>query len=706
MFFADTKDKENYNKDLEAIKDECIKPINDLYDSAHTRMLRRTKDFRVFDRIAHMLNLYDAKDVRFSEGSTQAILRKARAQTVQRCPDGIVQSQFDEESYEKIELDYLFNNKILDSEFSNQDFHSIAFRMFTTSWIYGFSVCRTGFVKDRANDIRISIKEIPYTMICPEPDCDSIDNAAWYFVDEMISLENIRNLVDDNGKVKDSTYNQDVLDFILKYEYTDPQDITQEHKISEESKGISKTNSVRIRTLYKRGEKEFITYMPTLSAKFRTVKNYDPQLEVPLSFLILEPDSSFTLGLPSILPTLTHQQFADAFQSTAFQNLLLAARPPLQGWGNITPSTIRMVEGAWWNMGTNQNNKIEKFPVETTTLTNMGAIQETISSNMSKNMNIMDATIASDANVHAWSKTPQGVDQQQADKTITINQYQKRVEGWFNNFASHAIRSYVSAFTGKVKMTVDEDTRRLIADYENAQNATRMQNNQPELKSIIDGNKIEIDFNKLATDNLSFTVRSGAFVQSKKKDKIESLNQMLVSVSQSMGNVSEQNRQVFETVVMNIIERLLELSDIDFKASSSKLFNDKVVNETLIALIDYVKNNAKATQQLQQIVLNDHYNQPQQQGGRSYSGPQNPRQEELMSGQIQNNPGQQQQPQQQIPPEVMQAQAQQQTPQPGHEEDVQPLPDNVMKEIMSRQQQRGEQEPPQDDDSQEVPEQT
>lgn len=254
-------------------------------------------------------------------------------------------------------------------------------------------------------------------------------------------------------------------------------------------------------------------------------------------------------------------------------------------------------------------------------------------------------------------------------------------------------------------MTVDEDTRRLIADFEKAQNATRMQNNQPELKSIIDGNKIEIDFDKLATDNLSFTVRTGAFVQSKKKDRIESLNQMLVSISQSMGNVSEQNRQVFETVVMNIIERLLELSDIDFKASSSKLFNDKVVNETLIALIDYVKNNAKATQQLQQIVLNDHYNQPQQQGGRSYSGPQNPRQEELMSGQLQNNP-EQQQPQQQIPPEAMQAQAKQQAPQPGHEEDVQPLPDNVLKEIMGRQQQRGEQEPPQDEETQEVPEQT
>lgn len=79
-------------------------------------------------------------------------------------------------------------------------------------------------------------------------------------------------------------------------------------------------------------------------------------------------------------------------------------------------------------MGTNVNNKVEKFAIETTSLTQMKPIQESISANMSKNMNIMDATYASDASVHAWSKTPQGVEQQQADKTITINQYQQRVE--------------------------------------------------------------------------------------------------------------------------------------------------------------------------------------------------------------------------------------------------------------------------------------
>ncbi len=91
-----------------------------------------------------------------------------------------------------------------------------------------------------------------------------------------------------------------------------------------------------------------------------------------------------------------------------------------------------MKPNAWWPMGTNPNNKIEKFTVETTTVTQYGSIIEQIASSMNRNMNITDATVASDAHIPGWSKTPQGVDAQQQDKTITINQYQKRVEEFFS----------------------------------------------------------------------------------------------------------------------------------------------------------------------------------------------------------------------------------------------------------------------------------
>ena len=79
--------------------------------------------------------------------------------------------------------------------------------------------------------------------------------------------------------------------------------------------------------------------------------------------------------------------------------MLLALNPPLMGFGDLTETDIYMEPGAYWAMGTNPNNKIEKYTVETTTATQYGSIVEQIASSMGRNMNIQDGTVASDAHV-------------------------------------------------------------------------------------------------------------------------------------------------------------------------------------------------------------------------------------------------------------------------------------------------------------------
>lgn len=109
---------------------------------------------------------------------------------------------------------------------------------------------------------------------------------------------------------------------------------------------MGKTESVKVRTLYKRGASEFISWSPTNRCIIRTVKNYDPRKEVPLTFMILEPNPEFPYGFSSILPTLSQQQFADMFQSTAYNTLLLAMNPPLIATGDITQEDIFMEPGS------------------------------------------------------------------------------------------------------------------------------------------------------------------------------------------------------------------------------------------------------------------------------------------------------------------------------------------------------------------------
>ena len=350
----------------------------------------------------------------------------------------------------------------------------------------------------------------------------------------------------------------------------------------------------------------------------RKVKNYDPRKDVPIHFLILEPDPEFPYGCSSIMWTMAQQQFADAFQSTAYQTLLLSLHPPLQVFGNLANPKMKMRPNAIWQMGTNPNNRIEKFPVETTTLTAYNGILEGIGARMMSSLNITDATVASDANVPHYSATPQGVEQQRLDKTITINQYQKRIEVFFSEWANHAIRSYINSMTGEHEITVDSKTRKRIESIELAEErkqelAMRQLYGQESTdeaiaetpgwgESIINGNKIKVNFAMFDDALFNFEVRSGSLIESEQETERENIQEMLVSVSQMMGNVSDANRQAFESIVMQLVLRQCELANIDISAGIASTMNEQLVMSALETTMGAVAEQQNQIGQLQQAM--------------------------------------------------------------------------------------------------------
>ena len=590
--------EKRWNIDPADIKDDCVGCYLDKrWKQAKSVMDQRTRGHEFFEKISHNQSIYDDNGqigkVRFSEGSTQAIKRKIRSQTIQRVPDGQITTQYDKNSIEQVEIEYIFQNKVLASEFDDVDRFTDLLRTFNAAYDHGYACVRTGFEEDCCGDIRTSYTLIDWNDVKPAPDCRFIEQARWYMVREYVSKSELEALIDETtGSVIDSTYNEDVVKYIIENDVKsgiDPLSM----KLADKQNGVTPIESVEVRTMYERGAKEFVTYVPSIRAVLRTVKNYDPHKDVPIHFLILEPDPCFPLGVSSIMYTLSQQQFADAFQTTSYNTLLLAANPPIMGFGNLTPSAIKMRPRAFWPMGTNPNNKVEPFKVETTTLTQYGSILENVSANMQKNLNITDATIASDANVHGYSGTPQGVDMQQRDKTITVNQYQKRIEKFFANWANHALRSYLASMTGKQEMTVDEQTRRRIWDIEQAKQAE---------KSIIDGNKIEVDFDELSSDMLEFRVRTGSLIESEKETERKALQDLLVPVSQMMNAVSDANKPAFEQNIMQMLSRIFELSDIDISAQASARIDDKLVAAAVQATMEEVAKQGMQIQRMQQQI--------------------------------------------------------------------------------------------------------
>lgn len=594
----DTNSKK-WNIKPESIRNkEVQKDMDDKIRRAKSVMNQRTAGYDLFSKISHNQTIYaDAKDSVWSEGSTQGMKRRVRAQTIQRVPDGEVHTQFDKNSIEQVEIEFLFKNKIMTSEYQGEDMLKNLWKTFGESYDYGFACVRTGFEKDIDGDFRTSYTLIPWNDVYPEPDCKSIEDAEWYLIREYMSRPAIEALLNDEGNLTDSTYSEDVVKFIVENKIKTVSD-PNSRPLSDKEKKIGPTESVEIWTLYERGSSEFITYIEDFGAVFRRTKNYDPRKDVPLHFLVLDPDPEFPLGCSQIMWTIGQQQFADAFLTLSYQTLLLAHQPPLMGFGNLTPSKIKMKPRAFWPMGTNPNNKIEKFPVETTTLTQYGSILENVQARMMASLNIADGTVASDANQSGYSKTAPGVEAQQRDKTVTVNQYQKRIEIFFSEWANHALRSYIAAMNGKHYMTVDEHTRRRVWDIEMSK-AEPMDDGGEMPKSIIDGDQIEIDFDALSTDMLSFYVRTGSLIESEKEIERKNIQEALVPVSQMMGSISDANKEAFEKVLMKLLVRLLEMSDIDVSQETADIVNDKLMLDAMKATMEQVMGQQQQINQLQ-----------------------------------------------------------------------------------------------------------
>ena len=590
-----------FDIDPRDIRDESGigRKIDEMYDRSKATMNVRTNLFKMFTRLAHNQSLYEkgVNDV-YSEGTTQALKRKIRAQTLQRVPDGEIVTQFDKNSLEQVETEFLFEHKVLTSEYDGKDMLKNLWRAFNTAYDYGFACIRTGFERDLDGDLRISWKEIRWNDIYPAPDCDFIEEAEWYVVREYVSQADIDALIDwDTETVKDKTYREDVVKFLSDWKPAEGPEYNSV-PMADDVKGVTKVESFEVRTLYRKGDDEFVTWVPSCQAVLRVVKNEDPRKDVPIHFLILEPDPEFPLGCSSVMWTIAQQQFADAFQTSAYQTLLLATKPPIMATGNLMNAKIKMEPAAFWDLGNNPNNKLEKFPVETTTITQYGSILENIGSNMMKNLNITDQTIASDANVARYSGTAPGVHEQARDKTITINQYAKRVETFFSEWANHALRSYINSMGGRVEMTVDEETRRRIWDIEMSRDKALAEAGEEPEESIIDGDRITVDFDALSVDLLSFKVRAGSLMETREEEERRNLQEMLVPVSQMMGNVTEGNRQAFENTIMQMVSRLLELSNIDMPLQASGNIDDALQRNALMATMEQVMQQQEQINQL------------------------------------------------------------------------------------------------------------
>lgn len=568
--------EKRWNVEKESLESADVCKTLARFQTAQGQMRLRTSNHELYGLVAKNKSIHEffggkrSKQRKyFSEGSSQYILRKTLTETIQRVPDGELETQYDKASKEHIFTQYLFDNKVISSEFEGIDMMSNLTNTFKMSWIYAFAPVRTGFEKDYDDDVRISYNLENWADVFINPDCKDIRRPEVVYFRQYMTRDDVKGLIDcDTGSVRDSTYNEDTIHYILDEDMFTARHAESE-QLADKLKGSTSIQSVTLITEYRRGADEFVTFVPELKAVFRRVPNYDPRKGIPWNFLVLEPDPDFPLGVSQVEFLLADQQFNDLFQTSAYKNLLLAMEPPIMvsGW-ETNPSSYKFEPRKIWNLGNNPNSKVEPVKIDNAVLSGWSTTRESIAASMLRNLNVMDGTIASDSHVTSYSKTAPGVQQQQNDKSITINQYQKRVEDFFSQWAVQALRMYINAMGGEHQLTVDEETRRRLFDIGE--------------ESCIDGNKITIDFTELSTDMLEFKVRAGSLVQRKEDQELEKLTTMMQPIIQNLNGWSEENRGVIENdILLPVTMRMIELSDTDLAATLADSLNSQITKNMM-----------------------------------------------------------------------------------------------------------------------------
>ena len=613
--------KLKWNIDVEKIKDKRLSKVETRYDQARSQMMQRTYHHELYGLLAknksiHQWSTKKGQSKYFSEGSTQYILRKVLADTIQRMPDGELTTQYDKATWQHVITQYLFENKVMWSEYEGIDMLSNFTNTFKMSFIYAFAPVRTGFERDVDGDIRISYNLENWADVFVDRDCRDIRRPTVVYHRSYLSKDQVEELLNEDGSVKDSSYCEDTIKYILDHDMFGAKQWESE-KLSDKMKNSTALQSIELVTEYKRGAAEFVTFVPGLNVPLRKVKNYDPRKGLPWNFFVLEPDPDFPLGVSQVEFLLSDQQFNDLFQTSAYKNLLLAMEPPIMvsGW-ETNPSSYVFEPRRIWNLGNNPNQvKVDPVKIDNTVLNNWTTTREAVASSMLRNLNVMDGTVAKDSGT-SFSKTAPGVKAQQDAKTININQYQKRLENFISQWATQALQMYISAMGGEHDITVDEATRRRLFDI-----------GCDDMLTIDD--KVTVDFDELSANQLRYQVRVGSLVQLKEDQERAALSEVAQPFVQNLNGWSEENRKVIENeVLLPIAKRLLELSNVDIAQTMADSLSTQIA-KTMMADMQNQIDQQGAVQQQQGQQIADIQNQMQEQPG---AMPQEPIPEGTSSG--------------------------------------------------------------------------
>ena len=286
---------------------------------------------------------------------------------------------------------------------------------------------------------------------------------------------------------------------------------------------------------------DFLSFSPDMPDDILRVKeNKDPRGKMPIDFLYANIDLSNPLGRGAIELSGGVQNLID-HQMTMFQYMTtMMMGPPLQVWGNVNKRSLALKPNTIWDMGAQQNNRIEPYRVDNNAIANFPNNYGLLKSQILNLNSSMDSSVSAEAGNPGFSKTHAGVEQNQQRLSISDNYMRKQFETWWSDQNETALNLYYAEMEGTDSVPISDDMRKELP---------------PELLEEYTNDKGELDIKYDDIQDITFKFEVDASSSQVKEDgeAVEKLTTVLDLLRTSQNpQVLEGEARLFNAIVKEI----------------------------------------------------------------------------------------------------------------------------------------------------------
>lgn len=502
------------------------------YDKAKSYMESYLEAVDEQERIARNLPFpgLDKAYPKVTDGTTSSIIQKTPRRIIQQLPTGRVVSETND--WLPIVAGFIYSSEIIPN--ANEDYALIqkCWMMVSRAMAHGVSHSTTPFTnkgKYFGPDLSVPyIKNVYFEagkLSDTAANCIFLD--AWYQEPDIDKIIDNEKKLARNAKARGEKYEGtwDIKE-LRKVKKTITQKTDKEQSTNDQkNRDDTFKHGVKLTHALQRGTGAiFYTFHRQSEKIVRRKVNKDPRGEMPEQSMYFETDGISPTGRGIVEQVGALQNLMDSEMQMYQYNRALMLNPPLIKKGNFNKSQIKFRPNTIIDLGSDANASVEALTIDTTAIANFPNNYGLMKSQLLNLTASPDTSISSEVGNPGFSKTPAGVNAQQANVSVDDNYIRKQFETWFERWSETAINLYFAERTGVQELQLDNATAAKLRELE--------ESGKLEVGFVSKDNKILIDYDS-ATEALKFEVDASTSNMKNDQQQLEALDGLLERMQSS-----------------------------------------------------------------------------------------------------------------------------------------------------------------------------